>query len=291
MIYVNSFWSYNFSIGIVRAKSGNQLNAPVLLAPRGMLGEGAMGLKAIKKNIFLFLSKLSGWHSNIAFHATNEQEKKDILRQFKNAKVYIAPNLNSARAINTPKTKNKGQLKLFYLSRIAKVKNLRYALEVLAMLPADILIEYDIYGNLEDQEYWTGCKELINRLPKNIKVSYKGEVSFSEVQQAIAPYHVLFLPTLNENFGHSIVESLFSGCPVIISDQTPWNDLEEHNAGYAITLDSKEKFVECIKELALSSQDEMRNKSKDAITYISNKLNVQQSIEKYKHLFNESIKN
>jgi glycosyltransferase involved in cell wall biosynthesis len=32
-------------------------------------------------------------------------------------------------------------------------------------------------------------------------------------------------PTLGENFGHVIAESLSASCPVICSDQTPWNDV------------------------------------------------------------------
>jgi glycosyltransferase involved in cell wall biosynthesis len=39
------------------------------------------------------------------------------------------------------------------------------------------------------------------------------------------------MPTLNENFGHSILESFCAGCPVIISDQTPWNGLQAIKVG------------------------------------------------------------
>ena len=83
----------------------------------------------------------------------------------------------------------------------------------------------------EDHEYWSKCIALITQLPKNVVVTYKKELAFNEVQTTISNYHALFLPTLNENFGHSIVESLLSGCPAIISDQTPWDDLEKNNAG------------------------------------------------------------
>ncbi len=101
----------------------------------------------------------------------------------------------------------------------------------------------------------------------------------------------MFLPTLNENFGHSIVESLLSGCPAIISDQTPWSDLEKNNAGYSIPLNSKEKFLQAIVAMAKLNQEEFSQKSNAANSYISNKIEVEKSINLYKNLFNEFIKN
>ena len=289
LIYLNSFWSYNFSIGIVKAKRNKLLLAPLLLAPRGMMGKGALGLKPLRKNIFLLAAKIFDWYDNITFHATNEQEKKDVKAHFRYAKILTAPNVNSGTVLFTQKNKEEKHLKLFYLSRIAVVKNLLFALEILSQVPTNIHIEYDIYGNAEDKNYWQLCLTAIQNLPKNIQVNYKKELEFNEVQTTITHYHALFLLTLNENFGHSIVESLLSGCAVIISDQTPWNDLENFNAGYAIALSDKTKFVNAICMLALLNNKDYETKSKDAIKYISNKLNIEESIKQYKNLFNESI--
>jgi glycosyltransferase involved in cell wall biosynthesis len=290
LVYLNSFWSYNFSIGIVKAKRNNLIKAPILLAPRGMMGKGALGLKPLRKNVFLILSKLFNWYKNVVFHATNENEKKDILKCFKDARILTAPNVNAGTIMFTEKIKEEKTLKLFYLSRIAKVKNLHFALEVLREIPSEINIEYNIYGNIEDVDYWRSCETIINTLPQNVKVVYKRELQFNEVQTVITGHHGLFLPTLNENFGHSIVESLLCGCPVIISDQTPWNDLEKFNAGYSISLTDKQKFVKALTNFALLNNKEYKLRSKDAIKYISDKLNVERSINQYKDLFNGSIK-
>jgi glycosyltransferase involved in cell wall biosynthesis len=291
LVYINSFWSYNFSIGVVKAKQENLFKASVLLAPRGMMGKGALGLKPLRKTVFIALAKLFGWYKNIVFHATNEQEKRDILKRFKNAKVLTASNVNSGTVQFTAKQKEPRHLKLFYLSRIARVKNLHFALEVLQEVASDIYIEYDIFGNLEDKEYWNECQSIIQNFGSNIKVNYKKELQFNEVQATITNYHALFMPTLNENFGHSIVESLLCGCPVIISDQTPWNDLDNFNAGYAIDLNDKSNFVIALTNMALLNTKEYEQKSKDAIKYISTKFNVEQSVKQYIDLFNATIKN
>ena len=291
LIYLNSFWSVNFSINIVCQKNLGRLNIPILLAPRGMLGKGALGLKSLKKHIFLALTNFLRWYTKISFHATQAQEKEDVIHKFNSAKVLIAPNVNSGCVVKNVSIKNENILKLFYLSRIAKVKNLHFALEVLKEIPTTYTIEYDIFGNLEDAEYWKGCEQIITKLPKNITVVYKGELEFNEVQNKIANYHCLFLPTLNENFGHSIVESLLCGCPVIISDQTPWNDLDVNEAGCAISLDNKQEFIDAIVYCANLNQHEFSAKSQKAINYISKKIDLELITGQYKTLFNESIKN
>ena len=51
------------------------------------------------------------------------------------------------------------------------------------------------------------------------------------------------------NFGHVIAEALSVGCPVIISDQTPWNDVEKYNAGWALAIDKEQLFVNAIRAL------------------------------------------
>lgn len=286
VVYVNSFWSYWFSIFIVQLKNKGILKSKVIIAPRGMLGKGALSIKPFKKQAYLFVSKLRRFYDHVVFHATNEQEVKDIKQQYKQANICLIENLSTATPLQIAKTKKVNELDLFYLSRISPVKNLHFALEVLGRVSSEYTVNYDIYGNIEDKNYWDQCKQLIQKLPAHIHVNYKGELSFHEVQPTMATYHYLFLPTLNENFGHSIVESLMSGCPVIISDQTPWNDIEKVHAGFAIVLDEKNKFVQAIEHGAKLDQLTYNDESKAAIDYINAKINLTLIQNKYIQLFN-----
>lgn len=291
LIYLNSAWSLPFSVNVLRAKKEKLVNASVLLAPRGMLSKGALGLKSFKKISFLAVARMMKWYSGITFHATNDDERRDILRQFKNARVLVAPNINSGKVYSLKKPKTKNHVKLFYLSRISRVKNLHLALDALKQVSSEHSIEYDIYGNIEDATYWEHCKEIINELPRHIRVNYRQELQFNEVQAIIVSYHALLLPTLNENFGHSIVESLLCGCPVVISDQTPWSDVKDLNAGYALPLDDLRAFTSAVEQLSSLDQDEYDKASAAAIRYISGKLNIESTIKQYKSIFDEAIKN
>jgi glycosyltransferase involved in cell wall biosynthesis len=286
VVYLNSFWSYWFSIFIIQLKNKGLVNCPIILAPRGMLGKGALSIKPLKKQAYLFLSKIKGFYNSVHFHATNDQEVNDIRSVYKNASVSMIQNFSSASAVSVEKEKKENTLKLFYLSRISPVKNLQFALEILGQIAPSYQITYDIYGNIEDVNYWEDCKKRIKKLPATIEVNYKGELDFYEIQQTISKYHFLFLPTLNENFGHSIVESLMSSCPIIISDQTPWNDVESNQAGSAIALDNQKGFIKAISEAAKLNQTNYNIRSKAALDYISKKINLNLITDTYVKLFN-----
>jgi len=81
------------------------------------------------------------------------------------------------------------------------------------------------------------------------------------------------------------MESLSCGCPVIISDQTPWKDLESHNIGYDISLSSEAKFVEAIKTCVSINQEEYDRKSDAAVKFARIYAENSESIEQSKALF------
>jgi glycosyltransferase involved in cell wall biosynthesis len=290
LIYLNSFWSFQFSINIVRLHASAQLPRPVLLAPRGMLDRGSLGVKSLKKNIFIGISRLSGFYRKVGFHATQEKERFNILKKFRSARVWVAPNINALQPRKAIREKHVNELNMFYLSRISPVKNLLFALKLLKEIPSQFKITYDIFGNAEDKVYWDECMSVIGALPSHIKVNYKGELSFDRIQETIGAYHCLLLPTKNENFGHSIVESLLSGCPAVISDQTPWSDLTSEGAGFALPLSSPSEYIKNINYLASVGQEEFNRISERAITYILKKTDASATKLKYKNMFDECIK-
>lgn len=56
-------------------------------------------------------------------------------------------------------------------------------------------------------------------------------------------------PTLGENYGHVIFEALAAGCPVIVSDQTPWQDLEKREVGWVIPLADQQRYCQVIEQI------------------------------------------
>jgi glycosyltransferase involved in cell wall biosynthesis len=109
-------------------------------------------------------------------------------------------------------------------------------------------VSYDIYGPVEDEEYWSECKRIISTLTPNVRVKYMGMVEHERVREVFADHDLFLFPTLGENYGHVICEALSAGCPVLISDQTPWRDLQEQGVGWDIPLEETERFRAIIQQ-------------------------------------------
>jgi glycosyltransferase involved in cell wall biosynthesis len=116
--------------------------------------------------------------------------------------------------------------------------------------------------------------------------TFHGAVIPAQLMEVFRSNHFFVLPTLNENFGHAIIEALANGCPVIISDQTPWHDLEENGAGWVIPLKDKAKWSEILSEANEMSRNEYMEMSLRAKEYVSLKFDIQQLKSNYIELFN-----
>lgn len=287
--YINSMFSYKFALlPLLSIKKSRKSDIKIILAPRGMLGEGALKIKGVKKQLFLTFSSYFGLYKNICWHATSEDEAKDIKKTFSNsAEIKVATNITyiqqDSNVIKNPKVKN--QLDLFFISRISVKKNLMYAIEVLEKINSMYHLNFFIYGPIEDELYWNQIQQKIKTLPAHINVIYKGSINSSLVQNEIKKHHCFLFPTLHENFGHVIAESLIAGCPLIISDNTPWRKLADEKCGFDISLDNKQAFVNAIQFFAEMNEEEYNEYSKSAIEYGLRNINSPELIEANKRLF------
>jgi len=256
ILYLNSFFSPRFSIlPLVLRRMRMIPRKPVILAPRGEFSIGALNLKALKKKAFICFSKALRLHQNIVWQVSSEYEKRDVLKSFSprkagsSMKVMIAPNLTIIRpseSLPARADKKPGELKIVFLSRISPMKNLLGALKMLKRVRGEIV--FNIYGPIEDADYWEECRRVMSQLPGHVKVQYKGAVDHEDVMQVFTAHDLFFLPTKGENYGHVIIEALAAGCPVLISDQTPWRNLEQEKVGWDISLDRPEEFTSILQQ-------------------------------------------
>ena len=257
VIYSNPLLDPIFSISIVLAHKLKFLgDIKLIVAPRGELYDEALNFRKCKKRFFLRAAKIFRLYKKVVWHATNEHEKLLITEKLKikPEKIKVAriiPNTTLPQFQNNYDLSNTGNLmKIVFLARISKDKNLPFALNILSKVKSHV--QFDIYGPIEDKDIWENCINLIKQLPPNIKVVYKGMLSHQIVKETLLNYQLFFMPTLSENFGHSIAESLSVGTPVLISDNTPWRGLSEKGLGWDINLEDDKKFVEIIETWALS---------------------------------------
>ena len=95
------------------------------------------------------------------------------------------------------------------------------------------------------------------------------------------------MPSEGENFGHAILEALSAGCPVIISDMTPWKSLESKKIGWDLSLDNPENFVDAIETAAAMNQETYGEWSNNAISFANNFCNNPTILEANRKLFLE----
>jgi glycosyltransferase involved in cell wall biosynthesis len=180
------------------------------------------------------LSKILGFYKNVCFWTASELEKNIISETFKNICVNLVPNFVSTETNFRFIQKHPGQLKLITVTRISPKKNLLFAAKMLNQKYKGE-ITWDIYGPIDDKAYHQKLIETIEQTHINAK--YRGELEPYKIRDKISEYHFYFLPTLGENFGHSIFDAFASSRPVIISNTTPWTNLKSRNLGWDCPLD------------------------------------------------------
>ena len=267
-IYINSVFA-TLSIYVLLLKRFAMLSGiNVILAPEGEISDGALKLKAGKKKIFLKAAQLSGLHKNLIWKTTSEFEKSEVERiKGQGGTIFIAPNLTSRILLAEYQQKCKprksvGAVKMIFLSRFVPKKNFNWLFRILSNIEGNLTI--DIYGNLEDKLYWAETEKAVKELPPNISVNYCGSIPHEQVTRTIFNYHFFLLPTLGENFGHVFIEALAAGCPLLISDRTPWRDLDEKQIGWDIPLENQEKWRKKINDCITLDDETYSNMSASA---------------------------
>ena len=265
LIYNNSFFDARLNISLI--KISNKQKIPIFIAPRGQLFESTLKIKEMKKKMYLFFYNNFIQKKFLTYHATNIEEKKSIIK-------YLGQKSQTIVLNNLPRTfkqdivssnKRTDSIRIIYFSRIHPKKNLYFAIEVLNEIKKDV--EFDIYGFIEDYQYWSELTKLIGTLPMNISVNYKGELPIFNPEKIIMNYDLFFLPTKSENYGHAIAEALSIGIPVLISDQTPWKPDKDHNAVWTIPLNDRGNYVNVINELSALDRNQMLDVKKKALEY------------------------
>ncbi len=284
-IYINSMFASHFALYPLWLKWRNKISAKIVLAPRGMLKASALRFKNKKKKLFLTLLRQTDIYKKIIFHATDEQEAREIKQHIHPASVIqVVPNLPQARQSEFKSIEKRvGELKVIYLSRIHPIKNLGFLLKALKDVKQQVA--FTIIGTMEDEPYWNECQQIIKELPANVQVEYKGEIPHEAIDTELKKYHLFALATTGENFGHAIFEALLAGRPVLISDQTPWQKLDQQKAGWVFPINNTGVYTQQIDHAASMDQPTYDQWAKGAWQLAKNYIETSDIKNQYLKLF------
>ncbi|OUL88672.1 glycosyltransferase family 4 protein [Paraburkholderia hospita] len=268
-LYLNSFFSVEFSMMPMLANWLLGRGLPVTLAPRGEFCAGAIELKTFKKLFFIRVMRAARLYKHVTWQASTQAEVAEIQHFFPDARCHIArelaPPISNQPLV--PVVKIPGELHLIFVSRISRKKNLDFAIKVLGTIQEGT-VSLDIYGPIEDPAYWEECTKAIETLGSNIRVNYCGDLKHADVTAALQCRHVFFLPTLGENFGYAILEAFFAGRPVIVSDATPWRELERHGIGFDLPLADEANYTRALQYFLNLDQTGFDTVTRTVVSYI-----------------------
>ena len=259
-VHVTGLFSTTFSFKILVLLRLRLIRPRILIiAPRGELCIEALHHKRTKKAIYLAATKLIGFYKEVVWHASGSTELLDIKRVFgDDSSIYVAGDLTSSTlSVSNSARDNRGSIKeseslrIIFLSRIARSKNLYGALKILKSLDGEIT--FDIYGPIQDQCYWDECQRLF--------------------------------PTNHESFGHVVLEALAGGCPVLMSDRTPWVDIDRKQVGWVVKYGDIKKFRQILRNIVAMDAQEHEVYSNNAIQYAKTFIEDESVINDNRRLF------
>jgi glycosyltransferase involved in cell wall biosynthesis len=251
-------------------KKKGVLKCRVVIASMGLFSPGAFHIKYTKKRLYMGILNSLKMFSGIEWSATSAEEAADIKKRVRvDGTIYLAEDLpRLVSNVHRKPSEYKDELRVIFLSRISRKKNLDCAIRILNNVK-DCDVVFDIYGFAEDEEYWSRCNEMLRELPKNIKWRYCGAADAEKVVECFSNYDIFLFPTLAENYGHVIFESLSGGCVPIISDKTPWTAEKLGDCGVVIALEREDLFSDAIEKYSRMDKTKLEELSQKCIRYAS----------------------
>lgn len=293
VIYLNSFFDNTFTQKILLARAMRRFSqVSIIIAPRGEFSAGALQLKSLKKKIYLKVTNFVGLYKSLIWQSSTKIEKTEILEVLSwlnIADVHIAKNLAPVYSPVVCRAERGGgaALRICFLSRISPKKNLDFALRILRQVKVPVV--FTIYGPQEVPSYWRACEDIIKSMPDHIVVRVGGSIHPKSVRETLAKHELFFLPTLGENYGHAIHEALSSGLPVLISDRTPWVDVEKYKVGWCPSLDNISIFVSIIEDVSGWSAAQHQEVADGAVEYAQNHARDSDTLERNRELFKFAV--
>jgi len=240
VVLLNSVWNWRFSLLPASLKLVGIMRTDCLvLMPRGELDPGALALKQRKKRVAqVFVRAL--YRATVDLGAFTSAVEEQALTEW-------IPGVPQVSVTNTPDALNEGyiprgeQFRVLVLGRVHAKKGVFELLKASKYTKEPLLIS--IAGPVDDEAYYRKCLQLIAELPRSVEVKWLGTVRREAIEYLLWNTDLLAMLTAGENFGHVIAEAMQVGCPVLITDTTPWSQLVSEGGGTVIADRSDDKAI------------------------------------------------
>lgn len=224
------------------AKIARKHGIPYIVTPRGCLepwayqGQGI--IRNLKKKVAMLLYQKKDLDKANCILATAKMEADNLRALGISAPIAVIPNGIdiSEYECRSYETKDLVKKQIVFLSRIHQKKGIEFLINAWCQLKDKYPDWNVIIAGNGDESYIRQLKELISSKCLQECVQIIPPV-FGEAKHKLYCESSLFvLPTYSENFGMVIAEAMSCGVPVITTNGTPWQELNEKQLGWCIDL-------------------------------------------------------
>lgn len=259
----------------------------IILSPHGMLEPWILNKNRwLKKKPALFLYQKKAIQQADMLIATAESEKQNLLKLGYNNNICVIPNGILTDGIESKKTWKKNKC-IFFLALLLPNKGAHLLIEAVSQLKDSLRGWKVIIAGKDDDHYFAYLKKLIIKYQLEDIVSLPGAIFGKEKWEMYKKADIFVLPTLNENFGIVIAESLLCGTPVITCKGAPWSGLIENKCGWWVEHSAK-AIANSIEQAINLNEDELKTMGTRGRKYVienfSSELIADRMVNIYKRL-------
>ena len=279
----NGLWDYPVH---QMAYIARKRNKSYIISTHGMLEPWSLEQSKFKKFLAMKVYQNKDLIKATCLHATGQMEVQTIRKLGYTNPIADIPNGIVIKDFPRKEyVRGKTKKTILFLSRIHPKKGIDILINTWALLDDNLKENWsiEIAGNGDDS-YISQLNSLIqeNGLEECIKI-----VGPKFGHDKIATYHgadVFVLPTHSENFGIVIAEALCCGVPVITTTGTPWQILEEYNAGKWIPVGENPLKV-ALEGLMSKTDEEREAMGRNGRRLIEEKFSIESVVQRFVLLY------
>ncbi len=241
ILHLNEFWPHPV---YAASRIGRVNDVPYIVSPAGSLGPWALRsnrLKWFKKATYLHIVGKTVIQHAACLHAASMHEAENFRRLGYRGPVTIIPNgvdtdefTGGDRSEAEDYWPNlRDRLVVLFMSRLSPEKGLDLLIPAWADVvkcPAykDAVL---VIAGPDDRGYRKVVERLIDKFNISSQTRMMGMIRGQKKLALLRRANVFVLPSYSENFGIVVAEALSCGTPVITTTGTPWQQLQEIDAG------------------------------------------------------------
>jgi glycosyltransferase involved in cell wall biosynthesis len=237
VVHIHGIWQEHSVIGASLARGSS---VPVVVSAHGMLESWAIKNKRWKKAMYSALVERRNLRGAACLRALTSAEVDDYRTFGLSGPIAVIPNgitaptnVNSAAFLDRFPTLRSRRLVLF-LSRIHYKKGLEPLCRAWARVSQRFPEASLVLAGPDFENTRSAIESLISELGIGESVVFTGMLSGESKWAALAAAALFVLPSFSEGFSVAILEAMAMGCPVLITRQCNFNEVDQIGCGLVI---------------------------------------------------------